>query len=158
MKTDGETDEPLKVMIVEDEMFLAMDLEAHLTTLGQKVVGTASDAKEAFDLADAAAPDLALVDLNLRDGLTGPQIASELARNRAALVVFVTGSPEQIPADYAGAVGAITKPWDSKTLEQLVIFVRSHLSTPRGSAGAPAMMMMAPSQRTNDDVALAIPL
>ncbi len=45
MKTDGETDEPLKVMIVEDEMFLAMDLEAHLTTLGQKVVGTASDAK-----------------------------------------------------------------------------------------------------------------
>ncbi len=58
MKTDGETDEPLKVMIVEDEMFLAMDLEAHLTTLGQKVVGTASDAKEAFDLADAAAPDL----------------------------------------------------------------------------------------------------
>jgi DNA-binding response OmpR family regulator len=99
--------------------------------------------------------DLALVDLNLRDGLTGPQIASELARNHSALVVFVTGSLEQIPADYAGAMGAITKPWDPRTLEQLVTFVRGHLSTPRGSAGAPAKMMIAPSRRDKDGVAMA---
>jgi DNA-binding NarL/FixJ family response regulator len=134
-------------------MLLAMDLEFHLTTLGHKVVGTASDAEQAFDLASDASPDLALVDLNLRDGRTGPRIASKLAQDHTALVVFVTGNPEQIPADYAGALGAITKPWDPKTLEQLVTFVRDYRSAPKGSVGAPSKMMIAPSLRDDDDVA-----
>jgi len=101
---------PLKVLILEDEFLLAMDLEAHLEALGQDVVGVASDAAGAFDLAESEAPDLALVDINLRDGRSGPRIASGLARKHDTLVVFVTGSPDQIPSDYAGAVGAVLKP------------------------------------------------
>lgn len=105
MRTAGEAERPLKVLIVEDEVFLAMDLEWHLTSLGHEVVGTASDAKEALALAGATAPDLAMVDLNLRDGLSGPKIATRLARDHAALAVFVTGSPEQSPAIMPGQWG-----------------------------------------------------
>jgi len=126
MVADGAIFAPLKVLIVEDEILLAMDLEAHLEALGQDVVGVASDAAGAFDLAEAEAPDLALVDINLRDGRSGPRIASELARKHDTLVVFVTGSPEQIPSDYAGAVGAVLKPWDPITIKQLIAFVRAY--------------------------------
>lgn len=63
------------------------------------------------EVAEGQRPDLALVDLNLHDGLTGPQIASDLSCGKSVVVVFVTGSPDQIPLDYAGAIGAITKPW-----------------------------------------------
>lgn len=144
----GEAVKSLKILIVEDEMFLAMDLETHLEALGHRVIGIASDAQESFALASAAAHDLALVDLNLRDGLTGPQIAAKLTRDHSTLVVFVTGNPEQIPYDYAGALGAIRKPWDPTTLDQVATFV----STYRAGSGddpaeLPVKMTIAPSLR-----------
>jgi DNA-binding response OmpR family regulator len=123
MRSVDRTGEPLKVLIVEDEPLFAMDLEAQLSQMGHMVIGIAPDAQTAFGLADETRPDLALVDLNLSDGLTGPQIASELSRDKGMAVVFVTGSPDQIPPDYAGAIGAITKPWSLKALEQVVLLV-----------------------------------
>lgn len=65
-------------------------------------MGAAASADEAFILASSSAPDLALVDVDLRGSPSGPRIASELARKHDMLVVFVTGSPDQIPPDYAG--------------------------------------------------------
>ncbi|WP_435655914.1 hypothetical protein [Brucella pituitosa] len=72
--------EPQKVLIVEDELLLALNLEAHLEFLGRKVVGIAGQAKEAMALTELASHDLALVDVNLRDGLIGPQIAAGLVK------------------------------------------------------------------------------
>ena len=132
MAADGSMFAPLKILIVEDEILLAMDLEAHLEALGQDVVGVASDAAEAFDFAGSEAPDLALVDVNLRDGPSGPRIASELAQRHDTIVVFVTGSPDQIPSDYAGAVGAVLKPWDPITIEQLIAFVCAYSEADTG--------------------------
>jgi hypothetical protein len=40
--------------------------------------------------------------------------------------VIMTGSPAQIPSDYAGAIGAIAKPWSPQALEQVASFVRRH--------------------------------
>lgn len=127
MRSDDTIDEPLKVIIVEDEPLLAMDLEVQVSEMGHTVIGTAPDAETVFGLIGEAkpdlAPDLALVDLNLRDGLTGPQIASVLSQDKGMIVVFVTGSPDQIPPDYAGAAGAITKPWSIEALEQVMSLV-----------------------------------
>ncbi len=113
----------LKVLVVEDELVLAMELETNLLELGQQVIGLAGDAEEALSLANGTTPDVALVDLNLRDGLTGPQIARALVEQYGAVVVFVTATPGQIPSDYAGALGAITKPCDPATIAQLVRFI-----------------------------------
>jgi two-component system, response regulator PdtaR len=68
-----------RVLIVEDEALVAMDLRESLEDMGYKVVGVAADSARAFEMA-AMEPDLALVDLNLRDGLTGPEIGKRLAR------------------------------------------------------------------------------
>ena len=70
------------------------------------VVGCAMDKASAFDIADRERPDLALVDVNLLDGMTGPQIAEKIAADYGAAVIFLTANPEQIPDGYAGAVGA----------------------------------------------------
>jgi CheY-like chemotaxis protein len=125
----------LKVLVVEDEPLLAMELEGHLRELGQEVIGLAEDAEQALALASGAGPELALVDLNLRDGLTGPQIARALMERYGTVVVFVTATPGQIPDDYAGAIGAVTKPCDRLTVIQLIAFVGAQ-RTPDGATPA----------------------
>lgn len=137
---------PLNVLIVEDEVFLAMELEAKIEALGQRVVGLAPDAEQAFAIAESAGPDLALVDVNLRDGLTGPRIASELVKKFKVIVVFVTGSAEGIPPDFSGALGVIPKPWAPKTIEQLIPFVNAYRSEHRPVlVSTPAHMQLAPA-------------
>jgi AmiR/NasT family two-component response regulator len=71
MVRDEATTPPLQIVIVEDEILLALDLESHLTALGHEVIGIASDSEQSFPLPAATAPNLVLVDLDLRDGLTG---------------------------------------------------------------------------------------
>lgn len=84
----------MKAIIVEDEFLAAIHAEAALERLGVEVIGTAEDTKGALMLA-AEKPQLALVDLNLRDGFTGPEIGSRLSRE-GIRVVFVTANPGQL--------------------------------------------------------------
>lgn len=146
MSAEAEASDPLKVLIVEDELLLAMDLESEIEALGQTVVGLAAHAKQAMAIAESASPDLALVDVNLRDGLTGPQIASNLVQQHKAVVVFVTSSMEQIPPDYAGAHGVISKPWTSKTMKDLIAFVDRLLHQSSPTLKPPALMKLATSR------------
>jgi two-component system, response regulator PdtaR len=100
-------------LIVEDEIFVALDLERILTDAGYAVRAIAADSKDAM----AAAPDcqFAFVDVNLRDGATGPQIASQMARDYGIKVVFVTANPAQI-GSAEGAVGYIRKPFTEASI------------------------------------------
>jgi CheY-like chemotaxis protein len=61
-----------RILIVEDEMFVAMDIEAAVIKAGHKVVGFAGTAERAVTLADEMRPDLVLMDIRLpgdRDGI-----------------------------------------------------------------------------------------
>lgn len=95
-------------LIVEDEIFVALDLERILTDAGYKVAAIAADSAGAL----AAAEDchFALVDINLRDGPTGPALAARLARDYGLKVVFVTANPAQIGKG-RGALGYVCKPF-----------------------------------------------
>ncbi len=103
-----------RVLIVEDEVFVAMDIERILLDAGFNVHAIAADRREA--LANAAGTDVAFVDLNLRDGPTGVQIAAELAQNYAVRVVYVTANPAQIVQPAQNAVGFIRKPFDDQAI------------------------------------------
>lgn len=68
------------------------------------------------------------------------------SRDKGVIVVFVTGSPAQIPSDYAGAIGAIAKPWSPQALEQVASFVRRHgQDGPSPSETDFSLVRMAPS-------------
>ena len=88
---------PARVMIVEDDFLLATDMYDVVSRFGLQVSGTA----DSFLSAQALAPysDIALVDINLRDGATGPRIGQYLAAEFGIAVVMVTGNPEAIETD-----------------------------------------------------------
>ncbi|WP_174292382.1 response regulator [Sphingomonas bacterium] len=100
-------------LIVEDEIFVALDLERILVEAGYHVAGIAADQVAAR----AAAPgcNMAFVDVNLRDGPTGPAIARFLSEDFGVKVVFVTANPGQI-RDPDGALGYVPKPFSEQAI------------------------------------------
>lgn len=117
----------LRVMIVEDQALLAMELELVLGESGCDVVGCAMDQSSAFAIAAREHPDLALIDINLLDGMTGPRIAQDLVGRYGTAVIFLTANPEQIPDGFAGALGAVSKPFDERTILAVVDFARQFI-------------------------------
>lgn len=109
---------PAKILIVEDEMLVALELEAILEDLGHQPVGIAPDLVTAEDYSEEKL-DLALVDLNLRDGLTGPEIGKRLSA-RGVTVLFITANPRLLGDGIAGTVGVLTKPTDEATVRAAV--------------------------------------
>ena len=109
------------ILIVEDEILVAMEMESILQEHGYDVVGIASDLEGALAFADRNV-DLALVDLNLRDGLTGPEIGRRLANEHRAKVLFVTANPRLLGDGIAGTIGVLTKPTDEPSLTSAVAF------------------------------------
>lgn len=110
---------PAKILIVEDEMLVACEVEAVLEDLGHQVVGIAPDLSTAMTLAEQPI-DLALVDLNLRDGLTGPEIGRRLCQQGGVAVLFVTANPRILGDGIAGAIGVLTKPADETAVRAAV--------------------------------------
>jgi CheY-like chemotaxis protein len=104
---------PKTVLIVEDEIFVALDLERILTDAGYKVAAIAADSHGALEAARDC--HFALVDVNLRDGATGPGLATTLARDYGLKVVFVTANPAQI-GKAEGALGYIRKPFSEAAI------------------------------------------
>lgn len=107
----------MKVLIVEDEIFAALHLEDAVRDLGYHVVGIAPDRPSALQLAEER-PDLAFVDLNLRDGLTGPDIARQLAEQYGTKVLILTANPREAGEPFEGLLGVLTKPWEERELKR----------------------------------------
>ena len=103
------------ILIVEDEVFIALEMQGILEDNGFEVLGIAADLEGALAYADRNI-DLALVDLNLRDGLTGPQIGERLANEYNAAVLFVTANPRILGDGIDGTIGVLTKPTDEDSL------------------------------------------
>jgi DNA-binding NarL/FixJ family response regulator len=130
-------------MIVEDQALLAMELELVLGESGCDVVGSAMDKAGALEIAERERPELALIDVNLLDGLTGPQIAERVVSEFGCAVVFLTANPEQIPEGFAGALGAVSKPFDEATIRAVVDFARQFIQH-RTVGEAPRRFRLAP--------------
>lgn len=103
-----------QILIVEDEILVAYEMRAILEDADYGCVAIVPDLASARQFFDMPL-DVALVDLNLRDGLTGPQIGAQLARNGVP-VIFITANPAQLGDGVAGAVGVLTKPTDEESL------------------------------------------
>lgn len=99
-----------EVLIVEDEFLVALDLEDIIFQAGHGIVGIVADKRGMSAI--CAAPKVALVDLNLRDGRTGPEIARELAEKFGTMIIFVTANPDQIESPPPTALGYIRKPFN----------------------------------------------
>lgn len=103
-----------KILIVEDEFLVAMDLEDIVASAGYRVLGIAPDKQAASNFAEL--PDIALVDINLRDGPTGVAIARDLSERGGTVVIFVTANPSQITDPPLRSIGYVQKPFSPEAI------------------------------------------
>jgi CheY-like chemotaxis protein len=82
-------------LIIEDETFIAMELEGLIESLGHNVIGVASTHAEAIALSKKKKPGLILSDIQLADGSSGLDAVNELLRSFEAPVIFITAYPER---------------------------------------------------------------
>ena len=111
---------PARILIIEDEALVAMELRFVLEDLGYEVVGPAADARSARNLVREADVDLALVDIHLSDGPTGIELGRELGRQQGVTVLFMTANPGMVRDGVAGAIGVLSKPADEQAVQTAV--------------------------------------
>lgn len=112
------------VLIVEDEIFIALEIERILEDAGYAVIAIAADQAEALAAADRA--QVAFVDVNLRDGPTGPALARLLGEKFGVKIVYVTANPTQIGQPAETAVGCIRKPFTERSILAAVGIAAGH--------------------------------
>jgi len=111
-----------QIMIVEDEFLIAMELEQIVGNLGYDCIGVADDTESALKLV-AKKPGIALVDVNLSDGPTGPIIGARLANEFGVKVVFITANPRLLGDGVEGTLGAVTKPVEIEVLKDVLSYL-----------------------------------
>ena len=112
-----------RILIVEDEAIVAMDIAARLELSGYHVVGTAPSSERALALARAKRPDLVLMDIRLQGPTDGVDTAIELRRRHNVPVVFLTAHAEDATigrARTAEPFGYVLKPFDDRELHVVI--------------------------------------
>lgn len=108
----------MRVLIVEDEALVAMEIEGMLGLAGHEAVAQADDLPSAVAAAEAERPDLALVDIQLAEGTSGLDVAAAL-KARGVPVLFATGNcPDERGTGLA--LGCLHKPITDATLAAAV--------------------------------------
>jgi two-component system, response regulator PdtaR len=116
-------DKSLRILIVEDEILIALELESLLQDVGHDVVGIAASQAEALAQGRDLAPDLAFVDIHLADGPTGVDVSRHFANELGVTVLFMTANAKRIPDDFAGASGVIAKPYTERGVREALAYV-----------------------------------
>jgi CheY-like chemotaxis protein len=118
------------VLIIEDDTFIAMELETLVESLGHRVLGVARTHAEALALTRARRPGLILADIQLADGSSGLDAVNELLGSFAAPVIFITAYPERfLTGERPEPAFLIAKPFQPATVSavasQALFFERS---------------------------------
>lgn len=112
-----------RVLIVEDERIVAMELEDRVRRMGFDVVGSFGSGEEALRNAAALRPDLALMDIRLAGAMDGIQAAAELRRAHGVPVVYLTAYADDAILERVKAtepLGYVLKPFEERALHATI--------------------------------------
>lgn len=110
-----------RVLIIEDESIIALDLENLVSELGHKVVGSAATKDEAVTKARSQKPGLVLADINLGEGGSGIDAVTEILRTFDIPVIFITAYPERLlTGERPEPTYLITKPFLPETVQATI--------------------------------------
>ncbi|MCA9909262.1 MAG: response regulator, partial [Anaerolineae bacterium] len=85
----------MRILIVEDESIVALEMKMSLRRLGHEVVGMATSGRDAVYLASLHRPSLILMDIRLRGELDGIQAAELIRAEMETILIFVTGQADE---------------------------------------------------------------
>jgi DNA-binding NarL/FixJ family response regulator len=117
-------DKPARILIVEDDFLVAMQMESALTDAGFKIAGIASSGEDAIELAMSERPRLAVMDVRLAGHRDGIDTALTLFAEQGIRCVFATAHHDEHArqrAEPAAPLGWLAKPY---TMTSLVTMVR----------------------------------
>jgi two-component system, response regulator PdtaR len=105
----------VRLIIAEDQLLVALDMETIVTNAGHEVCGIAANADEALTLVAEHRPDLALLDVEL-GGTDGLEAARLIMDRWQVPTLLVTGHVSMEIARDVGVVGLVRKPFTERTL------------------------------------------
>ena len=109
------------VLIIEDELLIAFELEGVLKKLGHRVTSIARTHRMAVKQAQLQPPKLILADINLADGSSGMKAANEILTTTVAPVIFITAYPERLlTGGCPEPTFVITKPFRAEEIQAVV--------------------------------------
>jgi len=114
---------PDKILIVEDEAVVSLDLARRLEKMGYEVVGRVGSGEDAIALVEQTPPDLILMDINLQGDLDGIETAERLHENFSIPVVYLTayaGESTLQRAKQTYPYGYILKPFKERELRATI--------------------------------------
>ena len=112
-----------RILIVEDESIVAMDIQQRLVAHGYEVVGIAATGERAIELAGQHRPDLVLMDIRLQGAMDGITAAEEIRKQFHRPIVFLTAYSEEATLQRAKLVepfGYILKPFEDRELKVVI--------------------------------------
>lgn len=110
-----------KVMIIEDEPLIALDIENLVSDLGHDVTGIARTHKEAVKLAASQPPGLVLADIQLADGSSGIDAVNDILKSFNVPVIFITAFPERLlTGERPEPAFLITKPFMADMVKAVI--------------------------------------
>ena len=112
-----------KILIVDDELWAALDMEWVVQTLGHQVIGPAATAEKAIELAERTRPNLVLMDIRLADNSDGVAAAIEIRQRFDIPSLFVSAHGDAISRNRAAAarpLGFIEKPFSPESLSRAI--------------------------------------
>ncbi|MET0639231.1 MAG: response regulator [Hyphomicrobium sp.] len=109
------------VLIIEDELLIAMDLETIVTSLGHSVQEVATTKKEALAAVQRRRPGLILADVKLADGSSGLEAAKEIVAENEVPIIFITAYPEKVlTGERPEPTFLISKPFQRDTVMAII--------------------------------------
>lgn len=110
-----------RVMIIEDEPLIALDIENVVTEIGHSVVGIAPTRTAAVALAHDQKPGLVLADIQLADGSSGIDAVNDILQELNVPVIFITAYPERLlTGERPEPAFLITKPFKPEMVKAVI--------------------------------------
>jgi len=129
-----------RVLVIEDEPLIGLDLETIVTEIGHEVVGIAATHTEAVAMARQHRPGLVLADVQLADGSSGIDAVNDILSEISVPVIFITAYPERLlTGERAEPTFLITKPFRPEMVKAVMsqaLFFDIRAGQPLGDAAA----------------------
>lgn len=112
-----------KVMVVEDESIVAIDITQRLESLGYEVTATVSTGEKAIEMAEKTKPHIILMDIVLKGKIDGIQAAEEIGKNFKTPIVYLTAYSDEKTLERAKLTrpfGYIIKPFEDREIHSII--------------------------------------
>ncbi len=116
--------EPTRIVVVEDEHIVALDIKMHLQKYGYEVPGMFASGEELLERIESLSPDLVLMDIKLQGKLDGLETSKIIKEKYSVPVILLTAFADEATIERAKTIepfGYIIKPFEEKELRTTIV-------------------------------------